>query len=63
MTCKQIDRLFTAGSRDLDHHENNGAGLALSISYEMATIMNAKISVESELGKGTAFFLLLKEQG
>lgn len=63
MSQKRIDRLFTAGSGDIDQHENNGAGLALSISYEMAMIMNAKISVTSEPGKGTTFFLLLKEKG
>ncbi|NQX40006.1 HAMP domain-containing histidine kinase [Pedobacter steynii] len=60
MSQRQIDQLFSAGSGDLDHHENSGAGLALSISYEMATIMKANISVASGLGKGTVFYLSLK---
>lgn len=60
MSQEQIDQLFTAGSGDLEQNENNGAGLALSISYEMAMIMNAKISVTSELGNGAVFYISLK---
>ncbi|NQX40005.1 Signal transduction histidine kinase [Pedobacter steynii] len=60
MSQKQIDQLFTAGSGDLEQNENNGAGLALSISYEMAMIMNARISLDSELEKGTIFYISLK---
>lgn len=60
MNQEQIGQLFTAGSGDLEQNENNGAGLALSISYEMAMIMNAKISVTSELGNGAVFYISLK---
>ncbi|SHF27742.1 sensor histidine kinase [Pedobacter caeni] len=60
MSQEQIGQLFMAGSGDLEQNENNGAGLALSISYEMAMIMNAKISVTSELGNGAVFYISLK---
>jgi signal transduction histidine kinase len=60
MSQKQIDQLFSAGSGDLEQNENNGAGLALSISYEMAMIMNAKIAVTSKPGQGTTFYISLK---
>lgn len=60
MSQEQIDHLFTLASADGEEHQNHGAGLALSISYEMATIMDAKISARSSLGQGTTFFLILK---
>ncbi|WP_316840209.1 HAMP domain-containing sensor histidine kinase [Pedobacter gandavensis] len=63
MSQKKIDHLFTLAAANGDENQNNGAGLALSISYEMATIMKARIHARSALGKGTTFFLTLKTKG
>lgn len=60
MSEKQINQIFSAGSVELEQNENNGAGLALSISYEMAMIMNAGISVRSDPDQGTTFYISLK---
>ncbi|MBB2149249.1 sensor histidine kinase [Pedobacter gandavensis] len=61
MSQEKIDHLFTLAASDGEESQNHGAGLALSISYEMATIMNAKIHASSALGHGTTFFLTLKK--
>ena len=37
----------------------DGSGLGLSICYELANLMSGKISVQSELGLGSAFVLTL----
>ncbi|MBC8987967.1 HAMP domain-containing histidine kinase [Pedobacter sp. N36a] len=60
MSQEKIDHLFTLAACDGEENQNHGAGLALSISYEMASIMNAKIYARSALGAGTTFFLALK---
>lgn len=61
MSQEKLDQLFTLAASDGEENQNHGAGLALSISYEMATIMNAKIHARSDLGQGTVFFLTLKK--
>lgn len=61
MSQEKIDQLFTLAAADGEENQNHGAGLALSISYEMATIMNAKIHAWSALGQGTIFYLTLKK--
>lgn len=62
MSQEKIDHLFTLAAADGEENQNHGAGLALSISYEMASIMNAKIYAKSALGQGTTFFLVLKKK-
>ncbi|WP_316821088.1 HAMP domain-containing sensor histidine kinase [Pedobacter gandavensis] len=62
MSQEKIDHLFTLATTDGEENQIQGAGLALSISYEMATIMKARIEARSTLGKGTSFYLSLKKQ-
>jgi signal transduction histidine kinase len=47
----QLDRTLKSG------HE--GTGLGLAISRDLALEMNGSLSVESEVGKGCTFSLLL----
>lgn len=46
---------------DAERHHYEGIGLGLSIAQESARAMGAEISAESELGKGSAFTLTLRE--
>ncbi len=47
---------FTQGSEDFRRGQH-GAGLGLSICKRLIVMMDGDISVESELGKGTSFYL------
>ncbi|QNK62456.1 HAMP domain-containing histidine kinase [Pedobacter sp. PAMC26386] len=60
MSNEQLDRLFKSGTSDLEKIKDKGAGLALLISHEMASMMGMKIWASSELGKGTAFHLSVR---
>ena len=40
-------------------HDNKGVGLGLSITYQLIELMHGRIVVESELGKGSSFIVLL----
>ena len=55
---KIFDRFFRIDSEDLVS-EANGSGLGLSIAKWIADSHKIKISVASELGKGTTFTLLI----
>lgn len=46
-------------SRHKDVHRSNSTGIGLSLSAELARQMDGKLSVESERGKGSRFFLTL----
>jgi signal transduction histidine kinase len=43
-------------------HFSQGAGLGLALCKELAECMGARITVESELGKGTTFLVTLKSK-
>ena len=55
---KIFDRFFRIDSEDLVS-EANGSGLGLSIARWIADQHDIKISVDSELGKGTTFTLII----
>ncbi len=48
---RQVDSAIT--------HDNRGIGLGLSITKQLVDLMNGRITVESEIGKGSAFTILL----
>ncbi|HJU89338.1 MAG TPA: ATP-binding protein [Gemmatimonadaceae bacterium] len=50
---------FVQGERAL-HRPNEGVGLGLAISHDLAVGMGGQLSVESELGRGSAFTLTLE---
>lgn len=52
-----FDRFRQAG--DIYHKANNGTGLGLAISKGLADLLGGEIQMESELGKGSIFSLIL----
>lgn len=52
---ENLDRIFEAGYTTKDEHE--GTGLGLAITQEIMKKHNGKITVESEVGKGSSFKL------
>ncbi|MCA9406895.1 MAG: ATP-binding protein, partial [Candidatus Omnitrophica bacterium] len=50
---KIFDRFYRANDRVV------GSGLGLSIAYSIAKLHNAKLDVQSELGQGTTFSVLI----
>ncbi|WGM30547.1 ATP-binding protein [Brevundimonas sp. NIBR11] len=61
MTSEVIDDLFTAFSQgdETSTRAKDGAGLGLSISHGLATLMDGRIEVESAPGKGSLFRVTL----
>lgn len=57
------DRLFDAFEQvdKLQHRNVEGTGLGLSISRLLIQLMNGKIGVESEYGKGSTFHIELSQ--
>jgi two-component system sensor histidine kinase EvgS len=51
-----MDKVFQPFSRGETHGEA-GTGLGLSIARQAAELLGAKLSVDSELGKGSTFHL------
>ncbi|MCR4875818.1 MAG: response regulator [Clostridiales bacterium] len=61
---EDIDRLFNKFERvDLRHNSTvEGTGLGLAITQALVKMMNGKIRVESEYGKGSVFTVTLPQQ-
>jgi PAS domain S-box-containing protein len=61
---KDMARLFTDYNQ-VDTHANRtieGTGLGLSITKKFVEMMDGKITVESDYGKGTAFYATIKQK-
>jgi CheY-like chemotaxis protein/nitrogen-specific signal transduction histidine kinase len=61
---EDMKRLFTEFER-LDRNKNNnieGTGLGLSITSRLVSLMNGKIDVESEYGKGSTFTVRIPQK-
>ncbi|MCR4738704.1 MAG: response regulator [Lachnospiraceae bacterium] len=58
------DKLFTAFARMDENRNRNveGTGLGLNITAKIAELMNGKIEVESEYGKGSEFIIKIPQK-
>jgi len=56
---EQLDKIFDAFHQVQTENFSKGTGLGLTISMKIAQIMGGKITVTSELGKGSSFKLIL----
>ncbi len=54
----QKEVIFKRFGRLSQHHETEGVGIGLAIVKEIATLNNAKVTVESEPGKGSIFSII-----
>jgi signal transduction histidine kinase len=52
-----LSSLFDIKAESFQYSVNGGAGVALKISHEMLTKIQGKIWAESEIGKGTTFYV------
>ena len=65
MTEKQVNMLFSNGCAHLnlaDEHLIEGTGLGMTIVWHLVSLMNGKISVESEYGKGSTFTVRIPQK-
>lgn len=60
MTEKQLNNLFLFRQHETD---DQGAGMALTLSREFITLLNGKIWAESTIGNGATFYYSLPTQG
>lgn len=61
ISSDNINKLFSDYQQENSHitREFGGTGLGLSLSRELARLMNGELSVRSELGKGSSFIFTL----
>ncbi|MEM6376873.1 MAG: ATP-binding protein, partial [Bacteroidota bacterium] len=52
-----FDRFYQSGK--VDHLAENSTGIGLALCKELATLLKGEVWVESQLGKGSTFFLAL----
>lgn len=65
MDSKNLDKIFDRFYREDESHnrKKKGSGLGLNIVKQISEIINAKISVESEIDKGSKFTITLNKKG
>lgn len=62
MDESQLDKLFQSFERvGAEHMGIEGAGVGLALSKRMAELMKCEIGVSSELGKGSSFWIEVKQ--
>ncbi len=57
----RVDNIFTPFNKIMSkrHLNKEGVGLGLSISKNIATKLNGSLEVQSEVGKGSTFTLIM----
>jgi two-component system phosphate regulon sensor histidine kinase PhoR len=65
MESKNVDKIFNRFYREDESHnrKKSGSGLGLNIVKQISEIINAKITVESEIDKGSKFIITLNKKG
>ena len=65
MESKNVDKIFNRFYREDESHnrKKSGSGLGLNIVKQISEIINAKITVESEIDKGSKFTITLNKKG
>jgi len=59
---EQLDRLFKPFERlGAKQHAIEGTGIGLALSKQLAELMGAELGVESQLGKGSTFWIELRQ--
>lgn len=56
---EEIDQIFEPFTRVMDEKVVEGTGIGLTLSKQLVTLMNGTISVKSELGEGSKFWVEL----
>lgn len=59
MSQEMIDRIFLPFERSADSAKIEGFGLGMPITHGLVNLMKGSITVESEVGKGTTFNVML----
>jgi len=61
ISSESLDKIFKPFVQDTlsSNHNYGGTGLGLSISQQLAELMGGRIQVESQIGKGSTFSLLI----
>ena len=59
MTAEETQKIFQAFTRLKSAQGIEGTGLGLSITHELTNLLGGKIQVESEVGKGSKFTVIL----
>lgn len=57
ISAENLPLIFDRFHQAVPMHENQGSGVGLALVKELVEFMNGSIRVESELGKGSTFFL------